>query len=120
MERGWSGNAKRLSQADKAEIERLIRAGDTFETTAATVGGSVKSIQRYLALTGGLKSRTKERSPRHLSPEDREEISRGLVAGDSGRAIAARLGRAPSTISREVAWNGSREAHRAWRAGVAF
>jgi transposase, IS30 family len=116
MERGWSGNAKRLSQVDKAAIERLIRGGDTFEATAATVGCSVKSIQRYLALTGGVKSRTKERSPRYLSPDDREEISRGLVAGDSGRTIAVRLGRAPSTISREVDWNGGRDAYRAWSA----
>ena len=47
---------------------------------------------------------------------DREELSRGLQAGDSLRQIAARLGRAVSTISREVAWNGQRDAYRAWRA----
>ena len=35
------------------------------------------------------------------------------------RAIAARLGRAPSTISREVAWNGSRDDYRAWSADKA-
>jgi IS30 family transposase len=119
MERGWSGNAKRLSQVDKAEIERLIRGGETFETVAAEVGCSVKSIQRYFALTGGLKSRTKERSPLRLSLGDREEISRGLVAGDSGRAIATRLGKAPSTISREVVWNGGRDDYRAWSADSA-
>jgi hypothetical protein len=39
-----------------------------------------------------------------------------LLAGDSLRRIAARLGRAVSTISREVAWNGPRDAYRAWRA----
>lgn len=116
MERQWSGNARRLSQADRLEIERLIRDGETFATAAAAVGCSTKSIQRYLALTGGLKSRTKKRSELRLSLAEREELSRGLVAGDSLRTIATRLRRAPSTISREVGWNGSRNDYRAWRA----
>ena len=47
---------------------------------------------------------------------DREELSRGLQAGESFRQIADRLGRAVSTISREVARNGRRESYRAWRA----
>ena len=55
MERQWSGNARRLSHADRAEIERLIWGGATFETAATAVGCSTKSIQRFLALTGGLK-----------------------------------------------------------------
>ena len=116
MERDWSGNARRLSQADRSEIERLIWGGETFETAAAAVGCSTKSIQRFLALTGGLKRRVKERSALRLSLADREEISRGLTAGDSLRAIARRLQRAPSTISRDVAWSGSRSRYRAWRA----
>jgi IS30 family transposase len=115
MEREWTGNARRLSQADRSEIERLIWGGETFETAAAAVGCSTKSIQRFLALTGGLKRRVKERSALRLSLGDREELSRGLVAGDSFRTIATRLGRAPSTISREVAWSGRRD-YRAWRA----
>ena len=41
------------------------------------------------------------------------EVSRGLAAGDSLRAVASRLGRAPSTISREVAANGGRDRYRA-------
>jgi IstB-like ATP binding protein/Helix-turn-helix domain len=43
---------------------------------------------------------------RHLCAAEREEISRGLVAGRSVRSIAAGLGRAPSTISREIVRNG--------------
>ena len=116
MERQWSGNARRLSQADRSEIERLIWGGETFEAAAAAVGCSTKSIQRFLALTGGLKRRIKERSALRLSLAEREELSRGLVAGDSLRTIATRLRRAPSTISREVAWSGSRSGYRAWRA----
>jgi len=116
MERQWSGNARRLSHADRSEIERLIWGGETFETAAAAVGCSTRSIQRFLALTGGLKRRIKVRSALRLSLAEREELSRGLVAGDSLRTIAARLQRAPSTISREVAWNGPRNHYRAWRA----
>ena len=116
MERQWSGNARRLSRSDRVQIESLIRAGATFEVAASAVGCSTKSIQRFLALTGGLKSRLKKRSPLRLSLAEREELSRGLVAGDSLRMIARRLGRAPSTVSREVAWSGSRNGYRAWRA----
>jgi hypothetical protein len=76
MERQWTGNARRLSQADRLEIERLIRGGETFETAATAVGCSTKSIQHFLALTGGLKSRLKERSALRLSLADREEFSR--------------------------------------------
>ena len=119
MEREWSGNARRLSRTDRSEIERHIRAGETFETVAAAVGCSTKSIQRYLALTGGIKSRCKERSPLRLSLGEREEISLGLTGGESMRAIARRLGRAPSTVSREVAWSGSPSRYRAWRAEAA-
>jgi IS30 family transposase len=116
MERQWTGNVGRLSQADRSEIERLIWAGETFEAAAAAVGCSTKSIQRFLAATGGVRRRVKERSALRLSLAEREELSRGLVAGDSLRTIATRLGRAPSTISREVAWNGHRKDYRAWRA----
>jgi transposase, IS30 family len=116
MERQGSGNARRLSHADRAEIESRIREGATFEEVASAVGCSTKSIQRYLALTGGLKRRIRPRSPLRLSLGEREELSRGLVAGDSLRTIATRLGRAPSTVSREVAWRGSRDGYRAWEA----
>src|SRR3954469_9981815 len=51
-----------------------------------------------------------------LSLADREEISLGLRAGDSFTAIAVRLGKAVSTVSREVAGNGGRHDYRAWRA----
>jgi IS30 family transposase len=69
-----------------------------------------------MAHTGGVVRKARERSARRLSLADREELSRGLVAGDSLRRIAARLGRAVSTISREVGWNGPRNDYRAWRA----
>jgi IS30 family transposase len=57
--------------------------------------------------------RERVRSPLRLSLTEREEISRGVAAGESLRAIAGRLGRAPSTVSREVASHGGRRRYRA-------
>ena len=54
--------------------------------------------------------------PGRLTLAGREEITLGLHAGESFTAIAARLGKAVSTVSREVAANGGREGYRAWRA----
>src|SRR5262249_26585870 len=51
-----------------------------------------------------------------LTLAGREEITLGLHAGDSFTVIAARLGKAVSMVSREVAANGGREEYRAWRA----
>lgn len=51
-----------------------------------------------------------------MTLDEREEISRGLAAGDSMRAVAARLGRSASTISREVNRNGGRVKYRAQKA----
>lgn len=95
MEREWSGHARRVSRVDRAQIESLIRAGATFEATAGAVGCSTKSIQRFLAFTGGLRSRLKERSALRLSLAEREELWRGLVAGESLRRIARRLAKGP-------------------------
>jgi len=86
---------------------------------AAAVDCSTKSIQRLLKRTGGLPPRVSTRSPLRLSPAEREEISRGLLVGESLRRIADRLERAPSTVSRDVAVNGGRRRYRAWRAEAA-
>jgi IS30 family transposase len=51
-----------------------------------------------------------------LSLAEREEISRGVEAAESCRAIAGRLGRAPSTVARDIAGHGGRRHYRAWRA----
>ncbi len=58
----------------------------------------------------------RRRVERHLTLLEREEISRGVAAGESIRAIAGGLGRAPSTVSREVVRNGGRSEYRAHRA----
>ena len=106
MQRRRADHGRRLSHEDHVEIQRRVSEGETFASAAAAVGCSTKSIQRFMARTGGMLPRSRARSPLRLSLADREELSRGLMAGESLRQIAARLGRAASTISREVAWNG--------------
>jgi IS30 family transposase len=71
-------------------------------------------VQRLLVRTGGVKPRIKPRARLRLSLGEREEISRGLMAAESLRMIAARLGRSASTVSRDVAANGGRRRYRAW------
>jgi IS30 family transposase len=77
---------------------------------------SEQTIRDLEAETGGVRPRPRHRSARALSLDEREEISRGLAEGVSLREIAVRLGRTPSTISREVAHNGGRSSYRALRA----
>ena len=116
MLRRRAGKKRRLGTRDHLEIRRRVCAGETYEVVASAVGCSTKSIQRFLLRTGGLAQRSRKRSPLRLSWGEREELSRGLVAGESLRGMARRLGRAPSTLSREVAHNRSRYGYRAWRA----
>jgi transposase, IS30 family len=57
-------------------------------------------------------------SPRadHLTMGDREEIRVGLSHGESMSSIARRIGRSPSTVTREVGSNGGRDHYRIWSA----
>ena len=71
------------------------------------------SLRKFLADAGGKRPTARQRSELRLSLEEREEISRGLAAGDSIRAIAEALGRSPSTVCREVNANGGRRKYRA-------
>jgi len=73
-------------------------------------------VRAYLLRCGGIRPESRRRARGRLGIAEREEISRGLAAGRSIRAIAAALGRAPSTVSREVNANGGRRRYRAARA----
>ncbi len=104
---------QRLSPADVDEIWRRMRAGHSMKPTARALGLPTSTVRSYLVRCGGIMPNPRHRAARRLSVEEREEISRGLAAGRSLRVIAAELGRAPSTISREVAGNGGRRRYRA-------
>jgi IS30 family transposase len=87
-----------------------------MEAVAIAVGRSKRQVQRLVSRFGGIQPRDTVRSPLRLSGAEREEISRSLRAGESLRRIAGRLGRQPSTVSREVAANGGRRRYRAYLA----
>jgi IS30 family transposase len=115
MGRG-AGPSHRLTFAERSELLLRVRSGETHTDAASAVGCSAKSVQRLLRKTGGVKARLKPRSPLRLSIAERDEISRGLLAGESCRTVATRLRRSPSTVAREVASAGGRHPYRAWRA----
>lgn len=93
--------------------------GDSLADIARLFGRFHSSIERVIAETGGIRPPERKRSNRCLSLSEREEISRGLVANESIRSIAARLSRSPSTISREIHRNGGYHHYRATQADKA-
>ena len=90
--------------------------GDAVKAIARSFDRSSSSIHGQLSRTGGIRPPERKRSPRSLRLSEREEISRGLVAGLPVRTIAAQLDRAPSTISREISRNGGGRHYRATQA----
>ncbi|MFI1369250.1 IS30 family transposase [Streptomyces griseochromogenes] len=76
-------------------------------------------VRRFLYQSGGVRQAPQQRSKRHLTGSEREEISRGIAAGESARRLAKRLGRSASTVSREIARNGGRDHYRAAPADAA-
>src|SRR5215217_5122524 len=109
MARGY----RRFSSADEDEIWARLRTGHAARPTARALGLTAGGVRAYLVRCGGIRPAPRRRSSGRLALAEREEISRGLAAGLSLRVIAAGLGRAPSTISREVAANGGRRGYRA-------
>jgi IS30 family transposase len=101
------------TDTQKALMWERWRAGDSLQSIAQLFDRNHSSIQRILAETGGIRPAQRHRSPLALSNAEREEISRSLVAGRSLRYIAGALGRAPSTISREIRRNGDSKSYRA-------
>src|ERR687897_2463855 len=102
-----------LSPAEVDEVWRRWRSGQAVKGLAREMRRHPSTVRDLLKRTGGIRPVPRRRWGLRLSLAEREEISRGLAAGESVRAIAAVLGRAPSTISREVAANGSRSRYRA-------
>lgn len=107
------GRGPLLSVAEKAEIWTRRGRGEPVWMIARRMGRSRRAVRDVVVATGGLPPRVPKRSRRELTTGDREELSRGLALGDSYRAVAKRLGRAASSVSREVRRNGGRESYRA-------
>lgn len=104
------------TETQKALMWERWREGESLQHIAQLFDRNHSSIQRILAETGGIQPPARHRSRLALTLAEREEVSRSIVAGHSIRSIAARLGRAPSTISRELRRNGGSQDYRASRA----
>jgi IS30 family transposase len=102
-----------LSERHKREVWERWAKGESISEIGRAVGRAPGSIFSILRDRGGFAPPVRKRRPQFLSLSEREEISRGLAAGESMRVIAARLGRAPSTISREVERNKGPRKYRA-------
>jgi IS30 family transposase len=105
-----------LSEAGKKELWERWKAGESISDISRALKKPPGSIHGMLKAQGGIAPPHRHRSRLALTPDEREEISRGLAAGESLRAIAARLGRSASTVCREVHRNGGRGGYRAAKA----
>jgi IS30 family transposase len=101
------------TDSQKALMWERWRQGESLQAIAQLFGRNHSSIQGVLAATGGIRPPQRFRSRLALTLAEREELSRAVVAGQSIRSIAATLGRAPSTISREIKRNGGHACYRA-------
>jgi IS30 family transposase len=101
------------SASQRAVIWDRWQQGETIHQIAALFDRFHSSIHRILAETGGIRPVSRKRSKSALTLAEREEISRAVVMGSSIRSIATSLGRAPSTICRELRRNGGADGYRA-------
>jgi transposase, IS30 family len=105
-----------LSEAGKKELWERWKAGESISDISRALKKPPGSIHGMLKAQGGIAPPHRRRSRLALTPGEREEISRGLAAGESLRTIAARLGRSASTVCREVNRNGGHGGYRAAKA----
>jgi DNA-binding CsgD family transcriptional regulator len=107
------------TEGQKALMWDRWRKGDSLQQIAQLFDRNHSSVQRILAETGAIQTAQRCRSRLALTLAEREETSRSVAAGQSIRAIAKLLGRAPSTVSQEIKRNGGREGYRASQADQA-
>ena len=114
-----------FTEAERVEVWDRRQAGEGNRWIGRRLGRSGGSIRAFVESSGGVRPPVRRRASLHLSLDEREEISRGVAAGESSAVIGSRLGRAGSTISRELARNGGRDRYRglvekvaAWPSGV--
>ena len=110
---------RELTTEQRAEVWVRRARGEPQRAIARALGVTHPTISKLLRRTGGFAPVVCTRSARVLQSGERETISRGLAAGVSLRALARQLGRAASSISREVRRHGGRAAYRAGAADAA-
>jgi IS30 family transposase len=107
------------TESQRALMWERWRAGDNLHQIANLFDRHHTSVRGILARSGGIQPTQRHRSSVALTLVEREEISRSVATGQSIRSIAKQLGRAPSTISREIIRNGGQECYRASQADQA-
>ena len=107
------------TESQKALMWERWQKGESLQQIAQLFDRNHSSIQGILAESGGIQPAPRCRSRLALTLAEREEISRAVVADQSMHSIATSLGRAPSTISREIKRNGGQECYRASQADQA-
>src|SRR3569832_3007397 len=104
------------SESQKALMWERWQKGDSLQQIAQLFNRNHSSVQGILSRTGGIRPTPRRRSRLALTLAEREEISRAVVTGQSIRSVARQLGRAPSTISRELQRNCGQQRYRASQA----
>jgi IS30 family transposase len=112
------GSGIPLTPDEISALWTQYKAGAAVHGIARKLKRPMTFVYQRLKMTGGIKPASRTRSAAALSLSDREEISRGIAAGESSRCVARRLGRAPSTVSREIARNGGRMRYRSTTADL--
>ena len=102
-----------FSALEKAEVWDRWARGESVKAIGRVFGKPSSSIRGQLSPSGGDPTSARRRSKLALTLPEREEISRGLAAEQSARSLARLLGRAPSTVSREIRRNGGCDRYRA-------
>ena len=106
-----------FTAAQKAELWERWKKGQSAAAISRALERKNKTgVERIVVLDGGIVPAPRRRALAALRLEEREEISRGIAVGRSIRQIAQGLGRAPSTVSREIRRDGGSQAYRANRA----
>jgi len=103
----------RIVRAPEDEVWRRWKQGEAFSEIGRALGTSRQTIFQLVVRRGGVAPPQRRRRPGSLQLSEREEISRGLAEAKTLRQIAGELGRAPSTISREIRRNKGERGYRA-------
>ena len=109
----------RLTAVQKAELWCRWRQGESLTAIGRALGRIPKMVHDIVAGAGGIPPVPRQRARQALTLSEREVISRGVARGSSLRQISRDLGRAPSTVSREVQRHGGRRRYRAAAADAA-
>jgi len=107
------GQGRGFGAAAKAELWDRWERGESLKAIGRAFDKPLSSIYFQLAPHGGIRPAPRRRSKLALTLVEREEISRGIAADESARSMAGKLGRSPSTVSREISRNGGYDRYRA-------